>query len=72
MDGSTAETDEVLGDLIAQSEAHRDRQMALLHSLSMRGESTIEALHVLGQIEDTLAGMRSRRAFLRALQQQAR
>lgn len=67
MDGLPTETAEVLGNLIAQSEAHRGEQMALLHALSGRSESTSEALRVLGQIENTLAAMRSRRAFLHAL-----
>lgn len=67
MDGLPTETTEVLGNLIAQSEAHRTEQMALLYALSGRGDNTAEALRVLGQIEDTLAAMRSRRAFLHAL-----
>ena len=47
MDGLPAETADVLIDLIAQSEAHRGEQMALLHTLSGRGEGTTEALHIL-------------------------
>ena len=38
MDGLPAETAEVLGELIAQSEAHRGEQMAHLHTLSGRGD----------------------------------
>jgi hypothetical protein len=72
MDGLPAETADVLRDLIATSEAHRGEQMALLHALSGRGESTDEAIRVLGQIEDTLAAMRSRRAYLQALGGSAR
>lgn len=72
MDGLPAETSHVLADLIARSESHRDEQMALLHSLSDRGENTIEALHILAQIEDTLAAMRSRRGYLQALERSTR
>ena len=71
MDGLPAETADVLGDLIAQSKAHRTEQMATLHTLSERGENTTQALRTLRQIEDTLAAMRSRRAYLQALQQHA-
>lgn len=51
MDRLPTETAEVLGDLIAQSEAHRGEQMDLLHALNGRGESTAEALRVLGQMK---------------------
>ena len=68
MDGLPAETVDVLDDLIAQSEAHRDEHIATLHTLSSRGESSTAILTILGQIEDTLAAMRSRRAYLQALQ----
>lgn len=69
MNGLPAETAKVLKDLIAQSEIHREEQMALLHSLIKRGESTKEALHLLGHIEDTLAAMRSRRSYLQVMEQ---
>ena len=72
MDGLPAETADVLRVLIAESEEHRGEQMALLHALNGRGENTDEAIHVLGQIEDTLAAMRSRRAYLQALGERAR
>lgn len=71
MDGLPAETADVLGDLIAESEAHRGEQIALLHALNDRGESVAEAIRILGQIEDTLAAMRARRAFLQALDRRA-
>lgn len=37
MDGLPAETVDVLDDLIAQSEAHRDEHIATLHTLGSRG-----------------------------------
>jgi hypothetical protein len=68
MDGLPAETVDVLDDLIAQSEAHRDEHIATLHTLVSRGESSTAIREILGQIEDTRAAMRSRRAYLHALQ----
>ncbi len=68
MKGLPGETPEVLRDLIVKSEAHRREQIAHLQSLAERGESMDEAVQALGRIEDTLAAMRSREAYLRALQ----
>ena len=67
MDGLPAESAEVLRDLITQSETHRQEQIAHLHDLIIRGESTAEAVKVLGQIEETLAVMRGRQAYLRMI-----
>ena len=68
MDGLPSETPEVLRCLIAESEAHHREQIVHLQSLVTRGESTDKTLHIIGQIEDTLAALRSREAYLRALQ----
>jgi len=68
MDGLPADTVEVLDDLIALSQAHWNEQIATLHALGGRGKSSKATLQILGQIEDTLAAIRSRRAYLHALQ----
>lgn len=68
MDGLPGETPEVLRDLIAKSEPHRQEQIGQLHALAARGESTDEAVQVLGRIANTPATMRAREAYLRALQ----
>ena len=68
MDGLPAEAVDVLDDLVAQSEAHRDEHIATLHTVGSRGESSTATPEILGQIEDTLAAMRSRRAYLHAPQ----
>ena len=68
MEGLPEETVSVLRDLIAQSEAHREEQIRCVHDLRARGQSTAEARRVLRQIEDTLAVLRGRRAYLRMLE----
>jgi hypothetical protein len=68
MDGLPEETVSVLRGLIARSEAHREEQIQRVHDLTARGQSTAEARRVLHQIEDTLAALRGRRAYLRMLE----
>ena len=46
----------------------KEQQIKLLHDLNARGESTTEALRVLQDIEDSLAALRGRRAYLRMLE----
>ncbi len=67
MDGLAEESVCVLQELIIRSEEHRDQQMKLLHDLTAREQSAAEALQILGEIEDSLAALRSRRAYLRML-----
>ena len=58
----------LLGDLIARGEVHQDEGLITLDALGSHGESSTAILQILGQIEDTLATMPSRRAYLKALQ----
>ena len=53
---------------IAEDEARLSAQIALIETLTSRGQSTAEAEHILWEIEATLVTLRARRSSLEALQ----
>ncbi|MER2264505.1 hypothetical protein [Methylobacterium oxalidis] len=68
MDRLPGETPAVLRDLITRSETNRQEQRAHLQNLAARGESTAEAVQMQERIEDSLAALRARQGYLRALE----
>ena len=56
---------DVVDHLIAEGEASRIEQVALIEHLIHHGQSAVEAERVLTEIEDILAALRCRRSYLR-------
>ncbi|ACL58594.1 hypothetical protein [Methylobacterium nodulans] len=59
---------DVIEQLIDEGETRRAEQVLLIEMQDRRGQDTTEAEQVLQEIEDTLAALHCRRAYLRAMQ----
>lgn len=57
---------DVVDHLIAEAEEHRIEQVALIEHLSRLAQSTVDAESQLSQIEEILATLLRRRAYLQA------
>ena len=60
---------DVVDHLIAEAEAHRIEQVALIEHLTRQAQSTTAAEQQLTQIEEILSALLCRRAYLHAAQE---
>ncbi|MFE1600502.1 hypothetical protein [Methylobacterium sp. ID0610] len=58
---------DVVDQLIGEGETRRAEQVLLVAMLARRGEDATAARQMLREIEDTLATLHCRRAYLRAM-----
>ncbi|WFT82064.1 MULTISPECIES: hypothetical protein [unclassified Methylobacterium] len=61
---------DVIEQLIAEGAARQAEQVLLVEAQERRGQDTAEARQVLREIEETLAALHCRRAYLQAMQAQ--